>query len=66
MPVRRPEDVLDGSFFLSAGDDVAVEVLRGDQRLTFVIPAGEHPSTAKSLHAEAPVGVPGESLRLRN
>src|SRR6476660_2006154 len=33
--VTQPEDVLDASFFITAGDIVPITVTRGDQKLTF-------------------------------
>jgi S1-C subfamily serine protease len=46
--VRQPEDVIDASFFITAGDTVPIIVLRGNERLTFEIQADFHPA---SLHA---------------
>ena len=46
--VRQPEDVIDASFFITAGDTVPIIVLRGNQKLTFEIQADFHPA---SLHA---------------
>ncbi len=36
VEVSEPEDVLDGSFFLTAGEDVELEVLRNGERLVFI------------------------------
>src|ERR1700737_362834 len=33
--VTQPEDVLDASFFISAGETIPITVMRGDQKLTF-------------------------------
>lgn len=43
VKVHDPEDVLDASFFLTAGDAVPITVMRGDQKLTFEITADVHP-----------------------
>src|SRR5438094_3971031 len=37
--VTQPEDVLDASFFITAGDTVPITVMRGDQKLTFHVHA---------------------------
>lgn len=42
-PIREPEDVIDASFFITAGDTVPITVVRGDQKLTFNIQADLHP-----------------------
>jgi S1-C subfamily serine protease len=39
VPVHEPEDVIDASFFISAGDSVPITVMRGDQKLTFNVEA---------------------------
>ena len=46
--VREPEDVIDASFFISAGDSVPITVLRGGERLTFNAEAGVHPERHNS------------------
>ncbi len=43
--VREPEDVIDASFFITAGDTVPITVLRGDEKLTFEIQADFHPAS---------------------
>ncbi|MBA3961806.1 MAG: trypsin-like peptidase domain-containing protein [Chthoniobacterales bacterium] len=40
VPVHQPEDVIDASFFISAGDSVPITVMRGDQKMTFTVQAG--------------------------
>ena len=50
VPVHEPEDVIDASFFISAGDSVPITVMRGSERLTFNIEAGS--SKAESLALE--------------
>ena len=61
--VRAPEDVIDASFFISAGDIVPITVVRGNERLTFNVqadfhPAAQHSSIASSL-------VPRQALPLK-
>ena len=46
--VREPEDVLDASFFITAGDTVPITVMRGKDKLTFTVQAELHPG-AKSV-----------------
>jgi serine protease Do len=43
--VREPEDVLDASFFITAGDTVPITVMRGRQKLTFNVQAEVHPGS---------------------
>ena len=38
-PVRQPEDVIDASFFITAGDTVPITVMRGKEKLTFNVEA---------------------------
>ncbi len=41
--VHQPEDVIDASFFLTAGDTVPITVLRGTEKMSFEIKADCHP-----------------------
>jgi serine protease Do len=43
MKVHQPEDVIDASFFITAGDTVPITVLRGSEKMTFEIKADCHP-----------------------
>ncbi len=43
--VHEPEDVIDASFFITAGDTVPITVLRGNEKLTFQVEADFHPAT---------------------
>ncbi len=43
--VRQPEDVLDASFFLTAGDVVPITVVRDGKKLTFNVQADVHPAS---------------------
>ncbi len=51
--VTRPEDVLNGSFFLTAGEKIPVEVVRDGQHLSFNVAAVEHPFSEKARAAGA-------------
>jgi serine protease Do len=56
-PIHQPEDVIDASFFITAGDTVPITVMRGDQKLTFNVQAELHP-VAKNI----PLGPDGRQL----
>src|SRR5216117_371641 len=43
--VTQPEDVLDASFFVTAGDTVPITVMRGNQKLTFHVQATLNPAS---------------------
>jgi S1-C subfamily serine protease len=45
VTVHEPEDVLDASFFITAGDTVPIAVMRGNEKLTFDIQADFHPAS---------------------
>jgi serine protease Do len=46
-PVHRPEDVIDASFFITAGDKVPITVVRGQEKLTFEVEADFHPAAQR-------------------
>src|SRR5262245_9952748 len=52
--VTQPEDVLDASFFITAGDVVPITVMRGNQRMTFEVQATLHPASKTGLLLAAP------------
>ena len=52
--VTQPEDVLDASFFITAGDVVPITVMRGNQKLTFDVQATLHPASKTGLLLAAP------------
>src|SRR5881397_3469646 len=52
--VTQPEDVLDASFFITAGDIVPITVLRGNQKLTFDVRAGLHPASQRGVLIASP------------
>jgi serine protease Do len=43
--VHEPEDVLDASFFITAGDTVPITVVRDHQKITFNVQAEVHPAS---------------------
>src|SRR5882724_1452819 len=45
--VTQPEDVLDASFFITAGDTVSITVIRGNEKLTFNVQAEIHPASQR-------------------
>src|SRR6184192_3219396 len=52
--VTEPEDVLDASFFITAGDVVPITVLRGNQKLTFNVRAAFHPASQHGVLIASP------------
>jgi serine protease Do len=52
--VTQPEEVLDASFFITAGDVVPITVMRGNQKLTFNVQATMHPASRTGLLLAAP------------
>ncbi len=62
-PVHEPEDVIDASFFITAGDPVPITVLRGNEKLTFTVEAGFHPATQHPPVIASPLS-PGQSMPL--
>jgi serine protease Do len=56
--VTQPEDVLDASFFITAGDAVPITVMRGNQKLTFNVQATLHPASRTSGPLLAAPGTP--------
>src|SRR5438046_9472073 len=62
--VTQPEDVLDASFFVTAGDTVPITVMRGNQKLTFHVQATLHRAsrTGPLLAPATPAG--NQAIRL--
>lgn len=59
--VHQPEDVIDASFFITAGDTVPIVVVRGNEKLTFEIKADCHPLSPCAPRAATvmpPAGIP--------
>lgn len=61
--VREPEDVIDASFFITAGDTVPIVVQRGEDRLTFTVEAGFHPAAQRAPVIASPLS-PGVVMPL--
>lgn len=61
--VREPEDVIDASFFITAGDKVPITVMRGDEKLTFEVEAGFHPAAQRPPVIASPLS-PGQAMPL--
>ena len=55
--VREPEDVIDASFFITAGDTVPIVVQRGDEKLTFTVEADFHPAAQRPPKIASPFGL---------
>ena len=53
--ITDPEDVLDASFFITAGDTVPITVMRGNQKLTFHVQASHHPASRTGPLLASPV-----------
>jgi serine protease Do len=60
--VHQPEDVIDASFFLTAGDTVPIVVMRGNEKLTFDIKADCHPLSPCAPRAATIMPPPGLPL----
>jgi S1-C subfamily serine protease len=61
--VRQPEDVIDASFFITAGDTVPIVVMRGNEKKTFEVQADFHP---QSHHAPLAAGLtPAQGIPLQ-
>lgn len=58
VAVHEPEDVIDASFFISAGDSVPITVMRGDQKLTFNVEAGSTKAETMALGQSKKWAVP--------
>ncbi len=58
VPVRGPEDVIDASFFITAGDPVPIVVRRGPEKLTFTVQAGSTKPEAMALGPSKKSAVP--------
>jgi serine protease Do len=63
-PVHEPEDVIDASFFITAGDTVPITVMRDGEKLTFNVQADFHPATQHAPIAASPLA-PNRGIPLR-
>ena len=57
-PVHQPEDVIDASFFITAGDPVPITVMRGKEKLTFTVEAGSAKPESMALGPSKRSAVP--------
>src|SRR2546423_8122738 len=65
VKVNEPEDVLDASFFITAGDTVPITVIRGNEKLTFCIQAEFRAASKRQpLLAAPPTMTPAIPLKL--
>jgi serine protease Do len=62
--VTEPEDVLDASFFITAGDVVPITVMRGQEKLTFEVQSDFHPASQRPPLIAAPTMNQAIPLRL--
>jgi len=62
--VHQPEDVIDASFFITAGDTVPIIVVRGNEKLTFEIKADCHPLSPCAPRAATIMPPPGLPLQV--
>ncbi len=53
--VREPEDVIDASFFITAGDRIPIVVQRGEEKLTLNVEAGFHPAAHRPTKLASPL-----------
>lgn len=61
-PIKCAEDVLNAAFYLTAGHEVPLTVMRGSDALELKVTAGDHPGTPRKT-AQIP-SAPGGTLRL--
>jgi serine protease Do len=57
--ITDPEDVFDASFYITAGDAVAITVMRGNQKMTFHVQATMHPASKTGMLLASPGTIPG-------
>jgi serine protease Do len=57
--ISDPEDVFDASFYITAGDNVPITVMRGDKKMTFQVQAAMHPASKTGVLLASPGTIPG-------
>ncbi|HVF71670.1 MAG TPA: S1C family serine protease [Chthoniobacterales bacterium] len=62
--VHHPEDVIDASFFITAGDTVPITVVRGTEKLTFDVQADFHPQSHRPARAATLTPAQGIPLQM--
>src|SRR5437899_4338105 len=63
--IHQPDDIIDASFFLTAGEAVPITVIRDDEKLTFDIKADFHPASQRPPVVAQPGGNQSLPLRLQ-
>jgi serine protease Do len=61
--VQEPEDVIDASFFITAGEQVPITILRGKEKLTLSVEADFHPAAQRPPVIASPIP-PGQAMPL--
>ncbi|CAN5218919.1 hypothetical protein BH20VER2_BH20VER2_05800 [soil metagenome] len=61
--VQEPEDVIDASFFITAGEKIPIRIRRGNEEMTLTVEAGFHPAAQKPAVLASPF-LPGQMLPL--
>ncbi len=56
IPIRSPEDVFDASFFLTAGDETSITVLRNGEEISLPVRSTQNPAH-RSLNEQQPMPV---------
>jgi serine protease Do len=66
IDIHEPEDVIDGSFFLTAGDTVPVVIIRDGKKVTLNIETDFHPMSSRTppLLSTMPSNTPNRSIPL--
>ncbi len=62
-PIREPEDVIDASFFITAGDKVPITILRGEEKMVFEVEADFHPAAQRPPVIASPLS-PNQAVPL--
>ena len=57
--IAEPEDVFDASFYITAGDEVPITVVRGKEKMTFHVQATRHPASKAGVLLASPGTIPG-------
>src|SRR5436309_3633256 len=63
--IHQPDDIIDASFFLTAGDIVPITVMRGGEKLTFNVRAELHPAVQHLPMLASPGGNQALPLNLQ-
>jgi len=50
-PIVSSEDVIDASYFLTAGDNADIEIIRGSEKMTISVRPGLHPACSRARNA---------------